>query len=122
MNEDFLQRQFETLSNKVQQIVLKYGNMKERVRILEEENQKLVLQNQQLNETVKKKDESIVELSKNSTFKSKNSQNSDFIVRIVAENLKNKPKLNQADQETAAVRKQIDEFIQDIERCIEQLK
>ncbi len=137
MTDTQLLARLDTLDDKLRQMAAEYSALKNKLQIAEREAQN---EKENLGKTIKELQERQLqmasgieqrnqeikdlekELEKNKTINAKNSQNSNKYIKIAVEKaLKNKKLPFQTTDDSAILKEELDNYIQEIERCIAEL-
>ena len=137
MTDTQLLARLDTLDDKLRQMAAEYSALKSKFQIAEREAQN---EKENLGKTIKELQERQLqmasgieqrnqeikdlekELEKNKTINVKNSQNSNKYIKIAVEKaLKNKKLPFQTTDDSAILKEELDNYIQEIERCIAEL-
>ena len=137
MTDTQLLARLDTLDDKLRQMAAEYSALKSKLQIAEREAQN---EKENLGKTIKELQERQLqmasgieqrnqeikdlekELEKNKTINVKNSQNSNKYIKIAVEKaLKNKKLPFQTTDDSAILKEELDNYIQEIERCIAEL-
>ena len=137
MTDTQLLARLDTLDDKLRQMAAEYSALKSKLQIAEREAQN---EKENLGKTIKELQERQLqmasgieqrnqeikdlekELEKNKTINVKNSQNSNKYIKIAVEKaLKNKKLPFQTTDDSVILKEELDNYIQEIERCIAEL-